>query len=148
MTEDELYHHGIKGMKWGVRRFQNKDGSYTNAGKKRRSKEEKAADKAWNKEKRTIDRAIKRSSRRTMGSHTKKAYNDYWDDQASDKELHDSWKVASKAGKGTEEWARYERAVSAVSSRHRDKIVDAWLKDRNIQRASQRGREYIQQYIF
>ena len=31
----ELYHHGIKGMKWGVRRYQNKDGSYTAAGKRR-----------------------------------------------------------------------------------------------------------------
>ena len=31
----ELYHHGIKGMKWGVRRYQNKDGSLTLAGKKR-----------------------------------------------------------------------------------------------------------------
>ena len=33
----ELYHHGIKGMKWGVRRYQNTDGSYTAAGKSRRS---------------------------------------------------------------------------------------------------------------
>lgn len=33
----ELYHHGTKGMRWGVRRYQNKDGSLTPAGKKRRS---------------------------------------------------------------------------------------------------------------
>lgn len=33
--ENELYHHGIKGMKWGVRRYQNSDGSLTAAGKKR-----------------------------------------------------------------------------------------------------------------
>lgn len=35
MMDNELYHHGIKGQKWGVRRFQNKDGSLTLAGKKR-----------------------------------------------------------------------------------------------------------------
>lgn len=39
---DYLYHHGIKGMKWGVRRFQNEDGSYTAAGKKRYSDNEHA----------------------------------------------------------------------------------------------------------
>ena len=34
-SDEELYHHGIKGQKWGVRRFQNKDGSLTPAGEKR-----------------------------------------------------------------------------------------------------------------
>lgn len=32
---NELQHHGIKGQKWGVRRYQQKDGSLTPAGKKR-----------------------------------------------------------------------------------------------------------------
>ena len=32
---DALYHHGVKGQKWGVRRYQNTDGSLTNQGKKR-----------------------------------------------------------------------------------------------------------------
>lgn len=35
MRSDELCHWGIKGMKWGVRRYQNKDGTLTPAGKKR-----------------------------------------------------------------------------------------------------------------
>lgn len=45
MTRDDYYealenseyleHHGIKGQKWGVRRYQNEDGTYTEEGKKR-----------------------------------------------------------------------------------------------------------------
>lgn len=34
-SEDELQHWGVQGMRWGVRRYQNKDGSLTKAGKKR-----------------------------------------------------------------------------------------------------------------
>ena len=39
-----IAHHGIIGMKWGVRRYQNKDGTLTNAGKKRYSTDDVGAD--------------------------------------------------------------------------------------------------------
>ena len=46
---DYLYHHGIKGQKWGVRRYQNEDGSLTSAGKKRYEKALGAKDSALSK---------------------------------------------------------------------------------------------------
>lgn len=49
----ELYHHGIKGQKWGIRRYQNEDGSLTEAGKKRYITTQK---KLINKLNRSIDK--------------------------------------------------------------------------------------------
>lgn len=39
-----LVHHGIKGQRWGVRRFRNKDGTLTSAGKKRYHDEEEGSE--------------------------------------------------------------------------------------------------------
>lgn len=48
MNSSELFHHGIKGQKWGVRRFQNDDGSLTEEGLKR-YRNYKDAVNNWNK---------------------------------------------------------------------------------------------------
>lgn len=46
--EEYLEHFGILGMKWGIRRYQNPDGSYTEAGKRRKSKGKDYSEDYWN----------------------------------------------------------------------------------------------------
>lgn len=59
----ELYHHGIKGQKWGVRRFQNQNGTLTPAGKKRYADDSGGTDKS--------------KSDKPKQSRYDKFYNDY-----------------------------------------------------------------------
>ena len=54
----ELYHHGIKGQKWGIRRYQNEDGSYTAAGKERRKLTDWQVNASKNALKDTYDKRV------------------------------------------------------------------------------------------
>lgn len=55
-----IYHSGIKGMKWGIRRYQNPDGSYTEEGKMRRRGHSNATDTAEDSDKKRIDSSTKK----------------------------------------------------------------------------------------
>lgn len=66
-TNDELTHWGVKGMRWGVRRYQNADGSLTNAGKKRYTSEMqllKEKEQSLKKRQATKDKFDKLSAKR------------------------------------------------------------------------------------
>lgn len=64
---DEFYHHGIKGMKWGIRRFQRKNGTRTAAGKKRRNSQEN-----WSEDAKTVAAIRKKSVNEMSNAELKK----------------------------------------------------------------------------
>ena len=66
-SDGELYHYGVKGMKWGVRRYQNEDGSLTPRGKKRFAKEYDKRSKL------TMRKLSKQGNRMYMNAYNKAA---------------------------------------------------------------------------
>ena len=88
ITYDELKHYGIKGMKWGVRRFQNADGSLTADGRKRYGSEDmRNVKKQVDNGKNVVD-GVKRSKAKAAEKRTEKKIKDDLS-QMSNQELRD-----------------------------------------------------------
>ena len=68
ISDESIYHHGIKGMKWGIRRYQNPDGSLNSSGKRRL---EKADIKQAKKKTYKITAQAKKSSQKELDAYGK-----------------------------------------------------------------------------
>lgn len=89
--DGQLYHHGVKGMKWGVKRYRNADGSLTDAGRKRQAR-------VYSKELNRLDKEYVKNTARAMRyeqSKNKKHLSKPYRDSAA-KIDSDSWKAIGK----------------------------------------------------
>lgn len=72
MDNSKLIHHGIRGQKWGIRRYQNEDGSYTEAGLRRIEKK----DTKWaNKHHDKIQNRAFKASKKELSKYVKDELN-------------------------------------------------------------------------
>ena len=114
MTNNVLYHHGIRGQHWGIRRFQNEDGSLTSAGKKRYDVDIETAQKKYDIAKRNTKEAIREYYKKTDGSTA-----------AYDKSLKDKQYAKEKLRK---ELLKEKLNNETKISKRREKLHQEYLK--------------------
>lgn len=117
---NELYHYGIKGQKWGVRRYQNKDGTLTPAGKK------KYSNMSDDKLQKTLYKQVKQKRAEQSGQSNK-------------------WMVSNTIGQNSEKaWKKYIKDRDAYENS--DVIKQANKKRRDLDRRLEKGQMDLDQY--
>lgn len=143
----ELYHWGIRGMKWGIRRYQNKDGSLTAAGKKRykateeelkarekviknteRARAKQAKLEAKKAELDAREKALQEDAKRKPDAPKPKTAKDMTDDELRDRtarlNLEKNYNQAVKDTTPEVKVGRGKRFVNTFS----DKLVDSFAE--------------------
>ena len=106
--EDYLAHHGILGMKWGVRRYQNSDGTLTSAGKKRYKSEDSVKSKDDRKSRKQEKKPI---SFRDLAQKGLNAYGKFQEAKLVDELLYGGVGAAAATAIG-------RAAVTAILKKH------------------------------
>jgi hypothetical protein len=129
---NELYHHGIKGQRWGVRRYRNEDGSLTEAGKKREAKRaanfERQKAKTVDRINLMYDRANKWTNRKVdkLDAKGKTAKADVWRYAAAQNEKARAEKIAKVKSASQEDYKKM---------RAEDRL-DSWLGGQKFMKAN------------
>lgn len=124
--EPAFAHHGIKGMRWGVRRYQNEDGSLTTAGEKRYKKQ--------------VDKLYTKASRQTnSGRAVRNRYVNAWNKAAS---YMNEKGIAEYNSKHKPEDKDYESGYAKlfndmVAKNYNDMLIKDVEKNKNYQKARQ-----------
>lgn len=121
---NEIYHSGIKGMKWGVRRYQNTDGTLTDAGKKRyaRDAKEKEFDK-YDESTGTYYKTSKKNGRSDLAADANRYVKEDW---------QRSKRVADEIGNATNKLSQMNDTAMRNAKRTRmdlSKMTDKEMRD-------------------
>lgn len=165
-TTNSLYHHGIKGMKWGRRRYQNENGSLTPAGRdrygrlynnaewqkdasvslherldsaKKKPKYQKAQSKWTQKRDEARAKSAKYSVRAQRARDNMTLYNkepSRWDQRA----LNKQYKWDKKA-------AKYDKRISSATRKVSRLTLRSAKADRRYERAKNKADKFLNKYI-
>ena len=150
MTQNELYHHGIKGQRWGIRRYQNPDGSLTTAGRRKQAKaqakaiqkEAKARVKAIKEQKK--NQAIVEKAENKANLKISKAMSDSKSSESKPKSIKDMSddEIRNKINR-----IKLERELQSLTPKEVSKgkqFVDSLAKDVITPAAKNVGRQYLE----
>ena len=133
---NELSHHGIPGMRWGIRRFQNRDGSLTPAGRRRAAQMENDYKKLTGKK-----LSDKEKTKDVEENNKKKTYK-----EMSDAELRTKTDRLN-AEKNYIEAVKNHKAATAEDVSKGKKIIDTFMKEMLEPAAIDVGKQLVKSYL-